>query len=548
MAGDPGHILAHNQIHGTAGFQDTVNDWTAHQRFASGRPWVDVTASPFGADPTGALDSTAAIQAAIDYAITLGGGLVYLPAGLYLISAALVLGSSVQLVGAGMTLTEIRQSSLTADFITATSKADVGVAKLTLTSVVGRTAGCGIRYVTCSGWSTIEAVRLDDCYNGIDLDGTGAHCRNIFFKHSGGAGVWNRGMYLYKSVSTHIYDLTFSGGGATLGAGNAWLMIDSGCDTVMIDGIEASQASPGIIIQNSLPAGTHPPRWLNISNFYVETNNGATDCLAIKDDSHSIRFSNGNLNASRRGASISGGKSIKFVAVEFVGHNNEGAHVSNAVGKTIKDVVFDNCTFSDNSEAANGGFPHLTFEGSATTHCRYTNCDFSNNIEGNANEVSYCVYNDTKNTYAAGNWYEDYVTAPILELQTVAGPPPTTISVAAGISQTLTTGYVDITNSQFELDPTWILDALDPGYYLLRAVATVLGATAGDSARVQILDSTNADVALFDNELAPDADAYEIRTVWVQFPATRKSCRVRVTNLTAARGAVTNARIEIRRL
>ena len=42
--------------------------------------------SLYGADPTGALDSTSAIQATIDFAITNGGGVVYLPTGEYKVS------------------------------------------------------------------------------------------------------------------------------------------------------------------------------------------------------------------------------------------------------------------------------------------------------------------------------------------------------------------------------------------------------------------------------------------------------------------------------
>ena len=44
---------------------------------------VDVTAGPFGADPTGKKDSTTAIQAAIDFVGAKGGGTVFLPAGTY---------------------------------------------------------------------------------------------------------------------------------------------------------------------------------------------------------------------------------------------------------------------------------------------------------------------------------------------------------------------------------------------------------------------------------------------------------------------------------
>ena len=49
--------------------------------FQGPRPWIDVTAH--GADPAGAADSTAAIQAAINAACASPGGTVYLPAGSY---------------------------------------------------------------------------------------------------------------------------------------------------------------------------------------------------------------------------------------------------------------------------------------------------------------------------------------------------------------------------------------------------------------------------------------------------------------------------------
>ena len=71
-------------------------------------PLLDVTSPPYSADPTGATDSTAAIQAAIDHAGDAGGGIVFLPAGTYRVAppsgaaAALHIGASgVVLRGAG---------------------------------------------------------------------------------------------------------------------------------------------------------------------------------------------------------------------------------------------------------------------------------------------------------------------------------------------------------------------------------------------------------------------------------------------------------------
>lgn len=51
-------------------------------------PLFDVTAPPYNADPTGALDATAAIQAAINAAGAAGGGVVFLPEGTYRLSVA----------------------------------------------------------------------------------------------------------------------------------------------------------------------------------------------------------------------------------------------------------------------------------------------------------------------------------------------------------------------------------------------------------------------------------------------------------------------------
>lgn len=66
---------------------------------------VSTSALSYGADPTGATDSTTAIQNAINAVTLLGGGTVLLPAGSYTIGTAnlglSITSSNVQLVGAG---------------------------------------------------------------------------------------------------------------------------------------------------------------------------------------------------------------------------------------------------------------------------------------------------------------------------------------------------------------------------------------------------------------------------------------------------------------
>ncbi|HSP42374.1 MAG TPA: glycosyl hydrolase family 28-related protein [Luteolibacter sp.] len=80
-------------------------------------PVFDAAAS-YGADPTGASDSTAAIQAAIDAAALAGGGVVLLPAGTYLVEpqggnnhALQISSSNIVLRGAGVGQTFVLNTS-----------------------------------------------------------------------------------------------------------------------------------------------------------------------------------------------------------------------------------------------------------------------------------------------------------------------------------------------------------------------------------------------------------------------------------------------------
>jgi len=63
--------------------------------------WVDITASPYNADPTGSSDSTSGIQAALDQVAANGGGTIYVPAGNYKITSGLTYNSSTGLLITG---------------------------------------------------------------------------------------------------------------------------------------------------------------------------------------------------------------------------------------------------------------------------------------------------------------------------------------------------------------------------------------------------------------------------------------------------------------
>jgi hypothetical protein len=63
--------------------------------------WVDITASPYNADPTGSSDSTSGIQAALNQVAANGGGTIYVPTGNYKITSGLAYHSSTGLMITG---------------------------------------------------------------------------------------------------------------------------------------------------------------------------------------------------------------------------------------------------------------------------------------------------------------------------------------------------------------------------------------------------------------------------------------------------------------
>src|SRR5215813_12290586 len=72
-------------------------------------PFIDVTASPYSADPTGSRDSTQAFQAAVDGTPT--GASLMVPAGHYRISSPIhIMNSSVMMIGLGERISVIQYS------------------------------------------------------------------------------------------------------------------------------------------------------------------------------------------------------------------------------------------------------------------------------------------------------------------------------------------------------------------------------------------------------------------------------------------------------
>lgn len=131
-----------NKVNGQSGLVSDLN--SAYNSISTLAEFnVLNTAYAGGADPTGAADSTAAIQAAINAASSVGSGTVYFPAGTYKTSSALVIYSGITLQGDGEGSTTVKQVTTTANGIQGVDVSYLAIRDLTL-SGPGSGSGNGV--------------------------------------------------------------------------------------------------------------------------------------------------------------------------------------------------------------------------------------------------------------------------------------------------------------------------------------------------------------------------------------------------------------------
>lgn len=131
--------------------------------------WFNVKA--FGATGNGTTDDTTAIQNALNAAAAAGGGTVYIPTGVYVLSAALSGTSLVNIMGDGLS-SELKQTSTTANCITyaQTGVGYVGISKLLIQGPASGT-GVGIFMSANSGANPVQAVAIRD----LEIKQMGSH-------------------------------------------------------------------------------------------------------------------------------------------------------------------------------------------------------------------------------------------------------------------------------------------------------------------------------------------------------------------------------------
>lgn len=304
-----------------------------------------VSVKDFGATGDGVADDTAEIQAAIDAVGAAGGGVVYLPNGTYLVSAALTVTVAKTTIRGqskgGTIITRASDYGSTFDF-----HGDSGTGALL--------ADCGIESLT------IKSTALTTSGAHIDFTGvTRSYIKDVYFLQ-GFIGMRLRGAVACTVDSVYLVFSNLYTGSAT---GRRYM------DFGEAGGSYSHQSSGDIFVSNFNLRGT-------VATQYTEYGIRMTSA-------DGIWFSNGHVgNTSVSNIHIGGSTAEPLNLVYFSNvMSDEGTTysllVSGSTSPDYRDIKFTNCCFKSGGVPANCSYGIVVAAACTVQHLMFDNCTVS---------------------------------------------------------------------------------------------------------------------------------------------------------------------------
>lgn len=321
MAGAAAGLLA-GAVAGSAGRADAATVMTPD--------WLNVVNQ--GADPTGAEDSTSAIQATLN-AVPAGGGAVYIPGGTYLVSEALTVASGTVLLGDGWASELFMVADTSLDHVIDASN----------------TSRCSIRDLQINGNGANQTG------GGTSLVG-GDSSANLTVRNLWVHGSWGQGIYFGGATGALIEGCYATGNGVGsvngfgfgLNNGAAYNRI-TGCYTsgnleggYSVYGSSTSDAAHDTAISDC-SAYAEPEIGFNLYNAYNCT---LTGCDAVDSGTAGIQVEYGATNIAITGCTVSSSGGVYGINIIPTGNgcvvsgctstgSGTGINVDNTPGVTI---------------------------------------------------------------------------------------------------------------------------------------------------------------------------------------------------------------------
>ncbi len=282
----------------------------------------------FGADPTGAADSTSAIQAAI---LAAAGKCLKIPAGTYTVSAELDVTSSMSIYGDGWGQSILSTTSATAHLLKVTA-GFCDINGLQFTSSVSRTAGAYVYYG--AGNQLLRNFYMSGAFYGVysyqattvkitDFSIWNTQGSGVAIYFTGGAG--SNDLYISRGTISGPSVLTANG----IQIDNAGAVNITDCDVIRHNSCLKINPQNGVIVS-----------YVYVENSYFDTANTGIDLSpAAGGTIQGVRFV-GCWASAHTGTGVSIGGAGSIVGAEFIGlhcfsNGSNGITISNAAAADV---------------------------------------------------------------------------------------------------------------------------------------------------------------------------------------------------------------------
>lgn len=312
-----------------------MNDW--HPTANGGSLPVFNVATTYGADTSGAREASAAIQAAVNAASAAGGGIVYLPAGIYKVSTPIVPASRVRIRGAGPGTTVVK--------------------------VYG--GGQGFFW---DGPNQGPATLIDASFEDLEIDGSNQANGGVYTSAMKGIQVHLGQRILYRNL--YIHDCGATGLGSDNGH-DCWI-ISCVCDSNgrLNSGAQAGGAGIGIgtgtyAVENWTIIGCIT-RNNGTNGLFFENQSGVQSAgIVVVGHLSSGNVGHGIADAGVNGIQVIGGRSTDNGAAGFAAYKGTyaGASGPGTQGRVSGLEVTNNTTHGIHLDGTNGAFSDYIIEG-----------------------------------------------------------------------------------------------------------------------------------------------------------------------------------------